>query len=605
MNTQHNTSPAEDLQHGDAPDTMSAYCKKAQKLAREWVVALLRAKGFALKDYPVIDKTVECKGVGRYTITLEANPQVEWQTFEPFETCTEIYPIPEGAERMPLASTKDAVAEAKAEAKKAKAEAKAEALAMAKSEYECESIKANELIAEEKDNNCAEFNKEYALVRRGQETLVIILKDGGLSNTIGARELTANKPKIKNSCTIRKNQLTQQLEALYQEVTGYTAWIEHPNRVAYDGVEFNPTGVVNAGWFNSYVGMPYQDKRLEGVTTAMFPRIDLHLREIIANNNPAVYEYFMSWLAHVVQRVGVKIGVAPVLKGQKGAGKGIICEQLMGRLLGKQHVIHATDKKHITGNFNALQERCLLMFCDEALFSGDLAVKDRMKAMITDATTVREYKRVDATSATCYMNFIMASNHDAVTGSDMADRRYWFIDVNDAWAGNGLQSPDKTPEENEAIANQFAHTKEYFDALLAEVEDDKAVQALYSYLMGRDISKWNKRDRPETAALQAELSSSLNSVGKFLVHTTQCLLDGGETTLGRKGAGEFYNQYMAYCETNKLTKFDLVSVTDFKKEIVSKANITTGRNNQGRYYDLVSVANLVALLKKAYGITIE
>ncbi len=58
----------------------------------------------------------------------------------------------------------------------------------------------------------------------------------------------------------------------------------------------------------------------------------------------------LNWMAHLVQRSGVKLCVCPVLQGGQGSGKGLII-QILGDILGHEHFVASTFVSDVTGTF--------------------------------------------------------------------------------------------------------------------------------------------------------------------------------------------------------------------------------------------------------------
>lgn len=461
---------------------------------------------------------------------------------------------------------------------------------------------AIEQMIYEENINCATVNERFALTKKSGKSAIIDKIDGSVITTTALQDWLSNWPKVASSFKFCEDKDTGMQYVRWSEIPSYKSWLDHDERSQYEGIEFNPTGKSNPEYYNLYTGMPYENDIVENASKDDFPLINKHIKEIICNNDLPCYEYFMNWLAHLVQRVGQKINVAPVLKGKEGAGKGIICSELLGELIGKKYIIQATDPSHVIGKFNAGQESCLVLFCDEAVFDNAPA-RNKLKSMVTEKQMMLEQKGFDAKMAENYMNIIMASNHESVLSVDKDNRRYWFLNVSEAWCVSGGISEDNSKEQNEAIQAFHAQSRDYFNALRKEIYNKEVVRSFYSWLMKRDIECWDAKNRPQTKAIVSEIESGLDSIGKFLQYFIKGADNNGEMD-DMIGGNEFYTKYTNYCDQMKIGMYGIKSNTHFGRFITDKLGLEKYRNN-GIKYKLVSVEHLKAKFKEAYGVDIE
>jgi hypothetical protein len=118
-----------------------------------------------------------------------------------------------------------------------------------------------------------------------------------------------------------------------------------------------------------------------------------HIRDNIAGGNEELYNYILDWMASGVQHPENPGRSALSLRGVPGCGKGVFV--LNGRLFG-QHFLHATDRKHVTGNFNAHQAETCLIFVDEALYAEIVSDAQILKTMTSETTKLLERKGIDS-----------------------------------------------------------------------------------------------------------------------------------------------------------------------------------------------------------------
>ena len=86
--------------------------------------------------------------------------------------------------------------------------------------------------------------------------------------------------------------------------------------------------------------------------------------KILCNNENEVYEYFIKWIAQMIQFPEIK-SICPTLISKEGAGKGSFI-YLMQRMLGKNKVFETTDpSREVWGQFNGLMSDCFLVNLNE------------------------------------------------------------------------------------------------------------------------------------------------------------------------------------------------------------------------------------------------
>lgn len=259
------------------------------------------------------------------------------------------------------------------------------------------------------------------------------------------------------------------------------AWLKWPGRRSYDRVTFAPDGQVPANVLNLWRGWGVAPRR------GYCERILDHLGDVVCGDS-RVYEYLLSWMAHMVQRPDRPGEVAVVLRGREGTGKSVV-GKLLRRIAG-QHGIALSNPKHLVGDFNSMLEDAVFVEASEALFAGDKQVASRLKALVTDDTITLERKGQDAREVRNRVHLLMTSNEDWVVPAGPESRRWLVLDVSDEKRGN----------------------TEYFDALWAEVNSDECVGAFLQLLLDRDLTHFNVRRVPGTDALRDQRERSLTGV---------------------------------------------------------------------------------------------
>ncbi len=262
-------------------------------------------------------------------------------------------------------------------------------------------------------------------------------------------------------------------------------WQEWPKRITYRNVVFSPGNNISDQSYNLFRGFPINPKRGD------WHLMQEHIYNILCCQNQKYFDYLLGWMARMVQDPGGKRpGVAVVLKGGKGVGKGIFANYF-GKIFGEAFMPISTSKG-FTGNFNSHLSKCLFVFLDEAIWGGDKQSEGQLKALITEPTMLFEPKGIDSVSLKSYINVLMASNEDWVCPATTDERRFFVLDC----------------------ANDRQQDIGYFDAIEDEKENG-GVEAMYYDLMQYKYELAVLRKAPKTAGLQEQVDVSLDDTLAF------------------------------------------------------------------------------------------
>jgi hypothetical protein len=212
---------------------------------------------------------------------------------------------------------------------------------------------------------------------------------------------------------------------------------------------------------------------------------------VICDSNPEYFEYLMAWMARIVQHPGgQKPGVAVVLKGGKGIGKGQFVNYF-GKIFGEAF-LPISDSESFTGRFNMHLSKSILVFLDEAVWGGDKRAEGKLKQLITESTILFEPKGIDSMTLKSYLNVIIASNEEWVVPATGDERRFFVLKPSD----------------------KYRRDSEYFDAIKYE-RAHGGVEAMMHDLLEFDIRTVNLWHAPDTEGLQEQVSESLPSTMEF------------------------------------------------------------------------------------------
>ena len=210
-------------------------------------------------------------------------------------------------------------------------------------------------------------------------------------------------------------------------------------------------------------------------------------------------KYVISWMADLVQYPRKRLGVSLVLRSDaQGTGKGLFA-RIFGHLFGK-HYLHITNPRHLTGNFNAHLIDCILLFADEAFWAGDKSSEGALKTLITEEFRAVEIKGKDVFQARNFTRLLIASNKSWVVPSELHDRRFVILDVN----------------------QQRARDTVYFGKMMKQMESG-GYEALLWFLLNLKIDIDLRNSMPETNAMKDSKVYSMTPVQTFW---HECLVEG-------------------------------------------------------------------------------
>jgi hypothetical protein len=261
-----------------------------------------------------------------------------------------------------------------------------------------------------KDENpvVAELLKNAFFVMRSRKAFLGRYVEGGLPEFFRISEL---RPYYKN----------QEFMNGRRRLSPLDAWLEHPQRVTYDGVVFSPQAQTPR-MLNLWQG--FACKPVEGDCTKFLR----HIHDNICAGNEHHYRWVLAWMAHSVQKIGLqRVGVTLVLRGEEGTGKGVFFNAL-GSLFG-QHYVPVSNPRHLVGNFNAHLAAAAFVFADEALFAGGQEQAAALKALITEPTINIEYKGLEVITLDNHSTIGMATNSEWAVRAGKEARRFTVLDV--------------------------------------------------------------------------------------------------------------------------------------------------------------------------------
>lgn len=256
------------------------------------------------------------------------------------------------------------------------------------------------------------------------------------------------------------------------------AWLDSPKRRTYEGLEFAPQ-YPTEGKYNLFQGFPVRPAKGD---CGLY--LD-HIKNIICGGNDEYYQYFIAWMANIIQSAEKKIGTAIVIRGNQGTGKSTVFEHF-GVLLGGHYKI-ADNARYISGNFNSHLHDCLLLHLEEAFYAGDKKLEASLKEMITGDTILMEYKGREPLRAKNYARLAITTNSNWAVPAGLEERRFFILEA----------------------LNDKQQDKAYFGKIAYQMQNG-GYEALMDYLMSYQYDPDVLRTVPKTGALLEQKMHSLS-----------------------------------------------------------------------------------------------
>ena len=289
--------------------------------------------------------------------------------------------------------------------------------------------------------------------------------------------------------------------------------------------------------FNTFRG--FSGARCEGDGS-----IDLllyHLRVVISNNDMAVYEFLLDWLASCIQCPRRLTGICLVIMGQHGSGKDILFNWFGSKVVGMD-AYFKTARPHIDmfGAFNASRINRVLYHIEEGNRNSMTAEYiEQFKNCVTDEFAAVQLKGKDTRDNVInYNHFVITTNNSVPFDIHHEERRFFAVRASSCRVRDAA----------------------YFDRLDTECLRVAGVaRAFYDFLMARDISGRDWKNPPATEALSEWKHACESVIVQFIEHFRTMSPEVCEIK-----SSDLYAAYKVYC---KEYKADTMTLRQFGMEV--------------------------------------
>lgn len=252
--------------------------------------------------------------------------------------------------------------------------------------------------------------------------------------------------------------------------SSYAIWENSPDRrvIRADNLVFNPRQTVDPSThINTFTGLPMKPANSQEKAQ---PILDLLFW--LVNDDMAVYEWMVKWLAYPLQNIGAKMRTAMLVHGRnQGAGKSLFFGDVQREIYGMEYGA-VVGQHQLDGNYTEWRSKKLYCVFEE-IFSNATKYSHMgtVKHMITGTTQRIEKKFVSGWEEDNHMNVVFLSNENQPLPVEPNDRRLLVI-----WPERKLLQ-EITDRVKDAIANG-------------------GIEAWYRYLLDQDLRGFTEFTEP-------------------------------------------------------------------------------------------------------------
>ena len=268
----------------------------------------------------------------------------------------------------------------------------------------------------------------------------------------------------------------------------FDVWKKDPEIRTYERIVFDPTrkNQNDLNLFSDYCSIANDEKRKE----IPVDRVLEHINSICGYDNQC-YEYFLNYIAHIVQHPEQRNDVAVVMYGREGVGKNMIL-QLIGDIIGSKYYGESSEPRDLFGQFATGMYRRLMFVYDESEKKDTAGFMNRLKTLVTGVKLRVELKGKDSFEVDNYCRLFFPTNNQQPFPITKGNRRWFYLKASSKYV---QLSDDKRHPHFQSLALHF---------------NDKNLQySFYKFLMNRDISKFNASHFPKSEGLQQAMQVPL------------------------------------------------------------------------------------------------
>lgn len=258
--------------------------------------------------------------------------------------------------------------------------------------------------------------------------------------------------------------------------------------------------------------------------------------KILCNHDANVYDYFIKWIAQMIQYPQIKT-IMPTFISGEGSGKGTLFK-LFEKMLGNEKVFETTNpSRDVWGDFNGMMCNCFLVNLNELSKKDTIEAEGKIKGLITDNTLAINQKGLPQYKIKSYHRFITTTNKEEPINSTNGDRRNLIIRSSDEKKG------DYT----------------YFETLHNYLEDNDVIRTCYDFFKNiGGMDKFKDIPIPQTDYQTNLKELSKSPIEQWLESFTREHMNESIECIELLGK-EIYELFKLWCNDNGI-KYDINSL---------------------------------------------
>lgn len=276
---------------------------------------------------------------------------------------------------------------------------------------------------------------------------------------------------------------------------------------------------------------------------------DQLLRHLCAGEQQA-YNWLIRWLAYPLQNKGAKMASSTLVHGNiHGAGKSLFFGGVMEKVYMKYH--KTLDQRDLESQYNDWADEVLFLLFEEiANNKTKHGMMGFIKHLITGSKLSIHQKFLSSMQQANHMNTVFLSNHTQPLPIEENDRRFLVL-------------------YPKSILSQ-----ELLDRVVADLDDQSAIDAFYTVLLQIDLTGFNAHTKPPmTRAKQEIIAYTLPGYDTFITHWKAGETDYPYCTCTTM---QLYGAYQKWC---KITNEHVVSLKRFMGE-AKKYGVVSSENQE-------------------------
>ena len=257
--------------------------------------------------------------------------------------------------------------------------------------------------------------------------------------------------------------------------------------------------------------------------------------KILCNNDENVYDYFIKWIAQMIQYPHIKT-IMPTFISGEGSGKGTLFK-LFEKMLGYEKVFETTNpSRDVWGDFNGMMCSCFLVNLNELSKKDTIEAEGKIKGLITDNTLAINQKGIPQYKIKSYHRFITTTNKEEPVNTTNGDRRNLIIRSSDEKKGDYI----------------------YFETMHKFLEDIDVIRTCYDYFKGIEgMDKFKDIPIPLTEYHTNLKELSKSPIEQWLESFTREHMNDDKECIELLGS-EIYELFKNWCSENGI-KYEIDS----------------------------------------------